>query len=52
MHHLLQKADDPQLQLHVELKVLRGDSTVFTEDGAGGSETTGTMRTCGCLDTQ
>lgn len=28
VHHLLQEADDPQLQLHVELKVLRGDSSV------------------------
>lgn len=41
MHHLLQEADDPQLQLHVELKVLRGHSRVFTEDqgwrvGGGG----------------
>lgn len=26
MHHLLQEADDPQLQLRVEFKVLRGDS--------------------------
>lgn len=54
VHHLLQEADDPELQLRVELKVLRGDSRAVT--GARGpreaAETNGTIRTCGCLDTQ